>query len=147
MGFQAGQPVLSSTAPGWVAESNRQTVVGSITTTETALQSVTFAAVAGVRYKVTALQSIQASVAGDLIQMRLRWNSGATFTTGGTELYTTLPNADVAGKGQPVPLIATVTGLSGTVSVGVTAVRSAGTGTITSNGDSRQTNTLLVERV
>ena len=147
MPLVSGQRLTPATAPGWVAESTRQTVVTGITTTETVLQSVTFTAVATARYKITAAQSIQSSVAGDLIQMRIRWSAGAILSTSGTELVTILPNADIVSKGQTQPLIATVTNLSGQVTVGVTAVRNGGTGTITSNGDSRQTNTILVERV
>jgi hypothetical protein len=43
--------------------------------------------------------------------------------------------------------VATVTNLSGQVTVGVTAVRNSGSGTVSSFGDSRMTNTILVERV
>lgn len=147
MPLVSGQRLTPATAPGWVAESTRQTAVGSITTTETVIQSVTFTAVSTARYKITAVQSIQSTVAGDLIQMRVRWSAGAILSTSGTELLSILPNADIAGKGQGQPLTVTVTNLSGQVTVGVTAVRNSGTGTISSFGDSRMTNTILVERV
>ncbi|HEY9417971.1 MAG TPA: hypothetical protein VIQ30_24695 [Pseudonocardia sp.] len=147
MPLVSGQRLTPATAPGWVAESARSTLVGPFTTTETVLQSVTFTAVSTARYKITAVQSIQSSVVGDLIQMRIRWSAGAILSTSGTELFTTLPTADVSNKGQAQTLIATVTNLSGQITVGVTAVRNSGTGSVNSNGDSRQTNTILVERV
>jgi hypothetical protein len=147
MPLVSGQKLTPATAPGWVTEGSRQTAVGSITTTETVLQSVTFTAVSTARYKISAVQSIQSTVAGDLIQMRIRWSAGAILSTSGTELVTILPNADIAGKGQIWQLVATVTNLSGQVTVGVTAVRNSGSGTVSSFGDSRMTNTILVERV
>lgn len=147
MPLVSGQRLTAATAPGWVAEDKRNTNVGSITTTETLLQSVTFTAVSSARYKITAVQSIQSTVAGDLIQMRIRWSAGTILSTSGTELLTALPNADVVSKGQTQTLVATVTNLSGQVTVGVTAVRNAGSGTVSSFGDSRMTNTILVERV
>ena len=147
MPLVSGQKLTPSTAPGWVAEGSRIATVGSITTTETVLQGVVFTAVSTARYKITALQSIQSGVAGDLIQMRIRWNPGAALTTSGTELVSILPNADIAGKGQAQALVTTVTGLSGQVSVGVTAVRNSGTGTVSSFGSTTQNNTILVERI
>ncbi|MFI7072042.1 hypothetical protein [Micromonospora sediminicola] len=147
MPLVSGQKLTPATAPGWVAENDRQTTVGSITTTEAVLQSVTFTAVSTARYKISAVQSIQSTVAGDLIQMRIRWSAGAILSTSGTELKSILPNADVASKGQAQPITATVTNLSGQITVGVTAVRNSGTGTVSSFGDSRMTNTILVERV
>lgn len=132
---------------GYVGESTRSTASSSFTTTETVIQSVTFTAVAGVRYKIMAVQSVQSTVAADLIQARLRWSAGSSLSTAGTEITTLLINQDVAGKGIIVTLLATVTGLSGEVTVGVTAVRAAGTGTCSSFGNSQQENIVLVEGI
>ncbi|WP_409074061.1 hypothetical protein [Micromonospora chalcea] len=133
---------------GYIAESKRATATGSITTTETVIQSVTFTAVAGVRYKVTATQSTQSTVAGDNPQIRLRWAAGASVTASGTELISKLAVAAVVSKGEPVDLVDTfVPNVNGQVTVGVTLVRNAGTGNVSSFGDSRQVNTILIEGI
>lgn len=148
MPLQSGQIIVPGTAPGWVTESIRTVSSAGFTTAETVLQSVSFSAVAAARYKITALQGVQSTVAGDLIRLRIRWDTGGSLSTSGTELLALLPNADIAGKGSAVTMIATVTGLSGTVSVGVTAVRDTGTGTISSFAQAgRQEHLVLVERV
>lgn len=150
MPLAAGDTVRSSVAPGWVAETARNAAVPSSggVTAETVLQSVTFTAVAAARYKITALQSIQSSVAGDLIRVRIRWTTGASPSTGGTEILSQMPNADIASKGQVLPSTVTVQGLpAGQVTVAVTIARESGTGVVSSFGDARQTNTMLVERV
>ncbi|MEU8334791.1 hypothetical protein [Micromonospora tulbaghiae] len=148
MPLYAGDPAYSGLLPGWVAESLRDTTVGTFTTTETLLQSITFNAHPAARYKFTALQSIQSSVAGDLIRVRMRYTTGTgPVLNTSTEIMSQLPNADIAGKGQVLPTIATITGLTGDITVGVFAVRESGTGNISSFGDARQKNLLMVERV
>lgn len=147
MPLSSGQRISGAVAPGWVGESTRNTSSGTITTTETVVQSVTFTATPGARYKITAVQSVQSSVAADLIQVQVRWSSGATLSISGAQLASLLVNQDVAGKGIIVPLVITVAGLSGQVTVGVTVVRASGTGNVTSFGNAQQINTVLVERV
>ncbi|MFI7073553.1 hypothetical protein [Micromonospora sediminicola] len=148
MPLAAGDTVYTALLPGWVAESLRNTSVGTFTTTETLLQTVSFNANPAARYKITALQSVQSSVAGDLIRVRLRYTTGlGNPNSSSTEIMSQLPNADIAGKGQVCTSIATITGLSGDITVGVFAVRDTGTGSITSFGDARQTNLMMVERV
>lgn len=148
MSLQSGQYVYPAQLPGWVGESTRSSAVNlGSPNTETVLQSLTFTADSAARYKITAVQSVQSSVAADLMQLRLRWQAGAAVTSAGTEVLTQLINQDIAGKGQIITSVITVTGLSGQVTVGVTAVRAGGTGAISSFGNVQQTNTLLVERV
>ncbi|WP_431881581.1 hypothetical protein [Micromonospora chalcea] len=148
MPLAAGDPVYSALLPGWVGESLRNSSVGPFSTTETLLQSITFNAHPSARYKITALQSIQSSVAGDLIRVRVRYVTGTgPVSNTNTEIMSQMPNADIAGKGQVLPTIVTITGLSGDITVGVFAVRESGTGNITAYGDARQTNVLMVERV
>ena len=133
---------------GYIAESRRTSTVSSITTTETVVQSLTFTAVSGVRYKVTAIQSAQSTVAGDNPQIRLRWASGASVTTAGTEIISVLPVCAVVNKGEMVTVVDTfVPNVNGQVTVGVTMVRAIGTGTISSNGAASHVDTILVEGV
>ena len=148
MPLLSGQKIRPAQTPGWVAEDIRTTSSGTFTTTETVLQWATFTAVNVARHKITALQGVQSTAAGDLIRVRLRWEGGGTLTTGGTQLLALLPNADIATKGTLLTMVATVTGLTGSVSMGVTAVRDTGTGTISSFGAAgRQEHLVLVERV
>lgn len=136
------------TRKGYIADGSRTTSSGTFTTVETVLQSLSFTAVAGVRYKITAVQSIQSTIAGGSVQMRLRWASGASVTTAGTQISSILAPCNTAGLGFVAPLIVTFTpGVSGTVTVGVTAVQNTGTGTISSFGDTKQINTILIEGV
>lgn len=134
-------------APGsLVAESYRTSTVGTFTTNETVVQYVTFTAVAGYRYEVTAVQSFQSSTANDLIRLRLRWIAAGALTTAGTQFHLVEVNCDNAGRGNLVTLNATFAPGAGTVSVGVTAVRATGTGSVTMFGDpNRHTNSVIVK--
>lgn len=149
----AGNFVLGSLVAGrgLAAESYRTTSVGTFTTTETVVQFVTFVALPGVTYEVTAVQSFQSSVANDLVQLRLRWQVGDTLTTGAssTEFHSVLPNCDVAGRGGLAVLNRTLlpgTG-GGQVSVGVTAVRNSGSGNVNMFGSAAQVNSLIVKGI
>lgn len=134
-------------AKGFVAEDIRTSSSGTFTTSETVVQSLTWTAVSTVRYKITAVQSLQSSVANDNASIRLRYASGASVTSGGAQLRVIFPNLDVANKGQYETLVATVTGLSGQHTVGVTAVRSTGTGTLQSFGSAGAENYILIEGI
>lgn len=142
-----GDRVDGSLLPGYVADSVRTTGSVSITTVETVIQQVTFTAVASARYRVTAMQSVQSTIANDNMQLRIRGNGGATLSTGGSELASVLPNANQAGKGQHVTLWAFLVGWAGQVTVGCTLVRSTGTGTVTSFGGTGNHNLIMVEVV
>lgn len=139
--FQAG-----GFCSGAAAESIRTTASVGITTTETVIQSVTFNAISGASYMVSAVQHYQSSVLNDTVRIRLRWAAGASVTAAGAQLLTVLPNCDIAAKGQPITLHKLLTpGVTGQVTVGVTMVRDGGTGTITSSGQAdRIENTLTV---
>lgn len=139
--FQAG-----GYCSGAATESIRTASSASITTTETVVQSVTFNAVAGTGYLVRSIQSVQSTVAGDLVRMRLRYAAGASVTSAGTKLLTILPNCESAGKGLPWSMVALFTApTTGQYTIGVTMVRDTGTGTISSFGTAdRAENYLLV---
>lgn len=139
--------LVTGVAGGYVSDGVRTAAVGGITTTETVVQSLTFTANPAVRYKFTTEQSYQSTVANDLVQARIRIEAGPTLTTAGTQLRSQLPNCDVAGRGQTLPMTATVTGLTGQYTVGVTMVRNSGTGTVSSFGAAAQENTILIEAI
>lgn len=144
-----GDRVDGGLLPGYVADTVRNTQVTGITTVETSIQSVTFTAVSGARYRIMAAQSIQTAVTGDLVQVRIRYTPGATPSSpanGGIELVTTLHNVDVAARGQVVTFWAYFQG-SGQITAYVTVVRTSGTGVVTSNGSPTQHNLLSVEAV
>lgn len=133
---------------GYINEGTRNTPSAAVTTTETVVQSLTFTAVAGVRYKVTAVQALQSSVVNDLIQARIRWAVGGSVTSAGTEIATIMPNADVANRGQVYTLVGTlVAPSSGSITVGFSIVRNAGTGNVLSHGAAQMVDYLLVEGV
>lgn len=127
---------------GLVSELVRTTAVGTFTTTETVLDYITITADSAARYTLWCSTSLQSSVANDLVDFRFRWSSGATLTTAGTEFHHILPNMDVANKGAWIATMRSVTGLSGQVSIGVTAVRNSGTGNISSFGSAGAANVL-----
>lgn len=132
----------------YVGEDERTTSSAAVTTTETVIQSCTFtSASTTARYRVTAIQSVQSTVLDDVIQVRLRWAAAGSVTTAGAQIFSTFPNADRAGKGVIVPLVKSfVPAVAGQVTVGVTIVRSIGTGSISSFGSAAQINSILVEK-
>lgn len=132
----------------FVAEDERTTSSATVTTTETVIQSCTFtSASTTARYRVTAIQSVQSTVLDDVIQVRLRWANSGSVTTAGTQIFSVFPNADRAAKGAIVPLVKSfVPGVTGTVTVGVTIVRSIGTGNISSFASAAQINSILIEK-
>lgn len=136
---------------GFAIESTRDTSVGTFTTTETVIQTATFNALPGMRYEVMAVQSYQSTVANDLVQVRLRWQPGASVNiTDGQEFHSVLMNCDIAGRGAPAVLNRTIIpGSDGTgqVSVAVTAQRVGGTGNITMFGSAAQVNTILIKGI
>ncbi|MEV7263965.1 hypothetical protein AB0N38_10480 [Micromonospora aurantiaca] len=134
---------------GWIAEGIRNTTSPTFTTVETVVQSLTFDAIAGVKYKITALQSFQSTVAGEAAQVRLRWAVGTAVTAGGTQLDSKLPAAFTVNLGALCSLVGTfVSPITDKITVGVTGIRSVGTtGTWSSFGDAKQLNTILVEGV
>ncbi|MBQ1042360.1 hypothetical protein KBX03_07560 [Micromonospora sp. C72] len=133
---------------GYIADSARTSSSANVTTTETVIQSLTFNAVAGTRYKVTALQSVQSTAAGDSCIVRTRWATGATVTTGGTQIDSKIIPSYTAALGFLATSVGTfVASSTGQVTVGVTLARNTGLNTWSSFGNSSQINTILVEGV
>lgn len=138
--FQAAGAVA-----GAAYENIRTTPSASIAATETVIQSLTFPAVVGLTYNVTAVQSCQGDAANVLALMRLRWATGSTLTTAGTRLLTILPNADVANRGQAYTMVKSFTpGVTGNVTVGVTLQRSGSTGNVLSYGAADSTENIIM---
>lgn len=142
--YYTGAAWLPLVSGGFVGETTRVVSSAGFTTTETVLDTVTFIAETTTRYMVESVLSMQSTVAADTVQIRFRWQAGAVLTAAGTEFHSVLPNMDIAGRGGLQTLIRTVTGLSGQVTVGTTAVRDAGTGTISSFGTAKMVNYIVV---
>jgi hypothetical protein len=134
--------------PGqWVAENQRTTSVGSITTTEILVQSLTFAVTAGYRYKVEGVQYAESTTALDNMAVKFRWANGGSVANTDTVITSGNPAAPVASKGLPTALFGTfVATVTGNVTVGAFVRRSGGAGTVSSVGGSEQYNTILVTR-
>lgn len=133
---------------GYVNDNTRVVNSAGFTTTETVTDSLTFTAIAGVRYKLTFTGWAQSTIANDLVQVRFRYQAGAVLTAAGTQFASQQPNCDIANRGTEVVMIKPVTGIAaGQTTIGVTMVRSSGTGTISSAGSAVQESYLLLEIV
>lgn len=133
----------------FIAKNERTSTSAGFTSTEVVIQSVTFNAVTGFTYEVTALQSFQSTVQGESAVVRLRWATGASVTSAGTQIDTKIVPAFVASLGYITPLNDTFTpNVTGQITVGVTAIRNTGTtGTWSSFGAANHINTIIVKSV
>lgn len=145
----AGDIVYASDHPAvYVGENTRNTSSGTTSgSTELLVQSVTFAAVANVRYRVTCTQHVESTVANDVIAVKVRWVAGNTITIAGTFLNAvSLPSA-LANRGIPGTVTTTfVAAATGNVTVGACIRRTTGTGVAQSVGSAEQVNSILIER-
>lgn len=116
-------------------------------TAETVQDFVSFTSLGpGVRYKLTINTNCQTTVANDLVRIRLRWQTGATLTTGGTLFDAGELSMPLINRAFPFCRVATLTGITaGTAAIGVTMERGIGTGTLSSaaNGTTQIVTTLL----
>jgi hypothetical protein len=145
----AGDPIYASDHPSvYIGESSRNTSSGSTSAaTELGVQSITFAAVTGVRYKVTATQHVESTTAGDVLTVKVRWAVGNSVVIGSTFLNAVSLPAAVASRGAPgVVTTSFVSSTTGNVTVGAFIRRTAGAGTLISAGGAEQVNTILIER-
>lgn len=141
--------VAAGVISGQTWESIRIVPSSTITNqTETVIQTLTFPAVSGASYMVTAMQNVQSSLVNDLVRIRLKWQSGTSLTAGSsTKLFTTLSNCDVVGRGAPVTLNKVFTpNVTGNVTVGITFQReSASPANVLSYGEAdRSENSIIV---
>lgn len=122
--------------------------VTSSSTTEQLINSVTFTAVAGRRYRFVWSSSMGGTVVNDLVQFRVRWATGATVTSAGTLVHSRFMRILVANTAHLGQLQRSISGLTaGQVTLGVFGFRSAGTGTITWDGSTDSERVLLVEDI
>lgn len=135
-------------AKGFVGTTSRIVNSASFTTVEIVLDQITFTAVAGLRYKLTAQTSMESSVANDTALMRFRWTTGATLTTAGTQFNIAQVGIPTANRAVIPALHETVTGITaGTISIGITAVRGTGSGTLLSAGSVNMRDIITLEIV
>lgn len=136
---------------GYVGQHDRNTTspgAGSITTTETQVQAYTFDAVAGQRYKITAVQGVQQDASGGSARIKLRWASGTSVSTSSTLIGSIVGPCNTANVGSINTFHGTfVAPSTGQMTVGVFMMRNTGTGGVISFGNADQTNTILVEGV
>lgn len=124
-----------------VAEYTDTTSNTGTTTTETIQSQTTFTALAGVDYEVTVEGPAESSVAGDIINVTIRWAAGASVTAAGTLLRTIVKTPGSASKGDAFSISGVISGApAGTIAVGTGIKRNAGTGTVKMNAASAGQN-------
>jgi hypothetical protein len=100
------------------------------------------------RYRVLWVGAVQSTVTADIGRLRIRYQSGASLTTSGTQVRIVTYSIQQATKGQQFAIAATITGLTaGQWTVGGTIQRASGTGTNTVSANSTDEEYLLVERI
>lgn len=127
----------------------RATTTRSSTGTEVICATVTFTAVTGARYKVSWYGGVSSTANGDVPRLRIRHQSGASLTTGGTQDASSLQVIQGTNQTTPYVQIATVSGLTGGTqyTIGGTLQRFAGTGTNQISSSVGDEEYLLVERI
>lgn len=135
---------------GFITDSTRVVNSAGVTTTETVIDSVTFTAVAGQRYKLTWNSNIRSSVVNDTGRCIFRWTPGASPSIAGTLFYSTQfqVSAVISGNAHSFCFIDTVTGITaGQTTIGVSIIRDTGSGTLTSIGNANWQSITLLESV
>jgi hypothetical protein len=135
-------------AGSYVGEDVEATTSAASTGTEAfSGATVTWLAVSSRRYRIMAVGTHASSVLGDVSRLRIRTEAGASVTSSGTQRRIITVRAEVAGSGAAFVVVATVTGLSGQVTAGVSIQRVAGTGSCTINSNATDETYIGVERV
>lgn len=139
----------TTAAIGRKAGSTRTTDINLSGSTETLLQSVTFTASAGRRYRVTMDYNNVATSTTTYYGIRGRWAAGASVTTAGTQVYYRETAAGAPGDWEaPLVLTFEVTGLpAGQVTIGVFSQRVSGVGTTSYRGSAGQPAYMWVDDV
>lgn len=134
---------------GWVTEEVNNSVNHTSTTTEIICASETVTSPGtSARYAALWMGTFVGSVTSDLARLRIRYQSGATLTTGGTQARINTANPLVANKGQPFVCGATITGLAaGQWTIGGTVQRASGSGNNSVVGAATDEEYLLILRV
>lgn len=140
---------FDTTAPrGFIGVSRATTNVNTIGVTETVTDTITFTAVAGRRYKLTADFAYDGSNAGDQFYLRMRYAAGASLTSTGTQFGIREFAIPVTGIRVPIMMHETVTGIAaGQTTIGISLVRASGTGTINREGATDNVAVITLEDV
>lgn len=106
------------------------------TTTEIAASTLTATLTSGRKYYVVTSYSFGSTVANDVSQFRIRYRAGASIGTvnTATQAHISTVKAPAANTGYPVSFVATLPSLSGQYTVALTAIRSAGSGSLQIDG-------------
>lgn len=112
---------------------------GITTVTDVTGLSVTFTAVAGRRYKISARGLIFSSVGGDILQLQL--------TDGSNNIKQLAQVSSIANFGMSVEMNYELSGVSGSQTNKVRLVRGVGTGTLTFDCGATYPGSILVEDI
>lgn len=135
-------------AGSYIGEDTEAATSASSSGTEAvSLAAVTFTADSASRYRIIAVGTHASTVLGDIARLRIRIQSGASVTSSGTQLRIITVRAEVANSGATFCIVATVTGLSGQHTAGVSVHRVVGTGAFTINSNATDETYVGVERV
>jgi hypothetical protein len=133
---------------GFVSDTLNNSTAATSTGTETVVQSITFTAVLGLRYRALWSAEFESTVAADLCTMRLRWKNTAIADTTGTAFRTNNKEAGQASKPDMFILHGTFnTQVAGNLTVVATLQRFSGTGTCKIDGGAIQEQYMYVEIV
>lgn len=135
-------------AGSYIGEDMENATSASSSGTEAvSLATVTWTASSTSRYRITGIGTHASTVLGDIARLRIRVQSGASVTSSGTQLRIVSVRAEVANSGATFCIVATVTGISGQYTAGISVHRVAGTGAFTINSNSTDETYVGVERV
>lgn len=132
----------------YIGNTTRTANSSAITSTETVVDSVTFTAVAGRRYRVTWMTSVQGSASANNIELRLRYAAGASVSSAGTIIGGAFHTTNGSGLNVPVCLSRTISGIAaGQTTVGALMIVTLGAGSATSVAAANYPTELCVEDI
>lgn len=141
----AGFQILAGRIPGErIADGPRTSSVGSITTTETIVDTVTAALVSGRKYGIWWFAQVQSTVANDQAGIKIREDN----VSGTIKANQRAPELVSTGTAYPIAqyIEYTASATANKTFVG-TIVRSVGTGTLTAGGSANQQANIYVEYI
>lgn len=122
-------------ATAYIDDNIKVANVTSASATEVVVDSMTWTAVTGERYKLHFDAAFQGSTAGDIVELRMRYKAGATVDATGTQFGIVRFRVEVVNSPVPVSMERVVSGIAaGQTTIGVTVNRQAGAGTVQING-------------
>jgi hypothetical protein len=138
----------TSSSLGARARTTSSTGISAISTTETIIQSATFTAEVGRRYRaILDAQFVFSDTSYYII--RGRWVTGATVTSAGTQFYYRFISAGTPGNWEgPKTVIAEVTGIpAGQATIGFSIVRSSGSGNVDARADASDLRRMYIDDI